>query len=850
MSRRRARAAALRAPSAPGERQRGRQRGRPLAGRPEAVRRPAMAAARQVLCLWALLGVPRVRCEPIRYSVAEEGESGSVVADVAEDAGLAPAQLSARRARIASPAGRQHFRLERGSGRLVVAERLDREEMCGRSRTCTLAFELLLADPLQFFPIEVSVEDINDHSPVFPDERVTFKILETSDPGTRFPVGAAQDLDIGSNDIQAYSIIPENEYFTVFIQSENEKFIELVLEKPLDREEQPEMDFTLVATDGGSPPRSGTTQIHIIVMDVNDNAPVFTQKVYIGHVLENAPEGSVVLRVVANDADEGFNGDISYQFSQSVGHRHSLFTINSKTGEIGIAKPLDFETEKKHKLTVQAVDGGGLSSMCNVIVEVLDVNDNAPEIVVSSFSSPIPENVEPGTVVALFAVRDQDSGVNGEITCALEEQLSFALRPAFKNYYELVTVSTLDREERAQHMVVVTAADAGSPPLTSTHTFSVDISDVNDNAPVFNQTSYTMYVHENNAPALLVGAVKATDADAGPNAKVSYSVVPARGPEEEPCSCVSVNSESGGVFVLRPLDYEQLRQLEVVVSAADAGSPPLSSSVSVRLLVVDENDNAPLVLHPSAQDSSPPSSELVPAGAEAGDLVSKVVAVDADSGQNSWLSYQLLRATEPGLFAVGAQSGEVRLRRPPTERDAAKQKLVVLVRDNGRPPLSATAALSVLLVPGSWDAQLPQQSPAAGEDDGSLTTSLIIALVFVSLLFLLSAAAFVACKVCKRKELSSGPVLYGASSVQSYVADGAAAGTLPHAYCYEVSLTTGSGNSEFKFLKPVLPSLPAQHCSTGVGGAHAEEFPPVPVTMGDADFESPGMQSVAQLNGF
>eukprot|EP00076_Gallus_gallus_P045233 XP_025010771.1 LOW QUALITY PROTEIN: protocadherin beta-16-like [Gallus gallus] len=296
-------------------------------------------------------------------------------------------------------------------------------------------------------------------------------------------------------------------------------------------------------------------------------------------------------------------------------------------------------------------------------------------------------------------------------------------------------------------MVVVTAADAGSPPLTSTHTFSVDISDVNDNAPVFNQTSYTMYVHENNAPALLVGAVKATDADAGPNAKVSYSVVPARGPEEEPCSCVSVNSESGGVFVLRPLDYEQLRQLEVVVSAADAGSPPLSSSVSVRLLVVDENDNAPLVLHPSAQDSSPPSSELVPAGAEAGDLVSKVVAVDADSGQNSWLSYQLLRATEPGLFAVGAQSGEVRLRRPPTERDAAKQKLVVLVRDNGRPPLSATAALSVLLVPGSWDAQLPQQSPAAGEDDGSLTTSLIIALVFVSLLFLLSAAAFVACKV-------------------------------------------------------------------------------------------------------
>ncbi|XP_052540562.1 protocadherin beta-4-like [Tympanuchus pallidicinctus] len=810
-----------------------------------------MAAARQVLCVWALLGVARVRCEPIRYSVAEEGESGSPVGDVAEDAGLAPAQLWARRARIASPAGRQHFGLERGSGRLVLAERLDREELCGRSRTCTLAFELLLADPLQFFPIEVSVEDINDHSPVFPDERLTFKILETSDPGSRFPVPAAQDLDIGSNDIQAYSIVPVNYYFRVFTQRRHEGSmnVELVLEKPLDREEQPEMDFTLVATDGGSPPRTGTVQIHIIVLDVNDNKPIFTQDTYNGQVAENAPEGSLVLHVLARDADVGINGDISYKFIQSVSQSQLPFTIDTKNGEIRVKEPLDFEAARKHQLSVQATDGGGLWTLCHVLIEVVDVNDNAPEIVVSSFSSPIPENAAPGTVVALFSVTDKDSGVNGEISCALAEQLSFSLRPAFKNYYELVTVSALDREQTARYTVVVTAADAGSPRLSGSHTFTVDVSDVNDNAPVFNQTSYTMYVHENNVPALLVGAVQARDADAGANGKVSYSLVAADPPEREPCSCVSVNSESGAVFVLRPLDYEQLRQLEVVVSAADAGSPPLSSSVGVRLLVVDENDNAPLVLHPSAQDGGPAWSEPVPAWAEAGDLVSKVVAVDADSGQNSWLSYRLLRATEPGLFAVGAQSGEVRLRRPPTERDAAKQKLVVLVRDNGRPPLSATAALSVLLLHGSRDAELPQQSPAAHDDDGSLTASLIVALVLVSLLFLVSAAAFAACKACKSKEPSSGHVLYGPSGVPSCVADGAAAGTLPHAYCYELSLTTGSGSSEFQFLKPVLPSLPAQRCSTGVAGDDAEHFPAVPVPVGDADVESPGMQAVGQFHG-
>uniref|UniRef100_A0A8B9I8J9 Cadherin domain-containing protein n=1 Tax=Anser brachyrhynchus TaxID=132585 RepID=A0A8B9I8J9_9AVES len=478
-------------------------------------------------------------------------------------------------------------------------------------------------------------------------------------------------------------------------------------------------------------------QIHIVVLDVNDNAPVFTQDVYVGQVLESAPAGSVVLRVVATDADVGLNGDISYRFSQAVSESHLPFTIDTRSGEIQVTKPLDFETTQKHELSVLATDGGGFSGMCNVVVEVVDVNDNAPELMVSSFSSHIPENALPGTLVAVFAVRDRDSGVNGEITCALEDQLSFSLRPAYKNYYELVTVSTLDREETAQYLVVILAADAGSPSLTNTQTFTVDISDVNDNAPVFNQTSYTMYVRENNTPTVLVGAVSAVDSDAGPNAKVIYSLGPVYAAEQDPCSCISVNSENGHVFVLRPLDYEQVRQLEVLVSATDAGSPPLSTNVTVRLLVVDENDNAPLVLHP-AQDSSPPSSEVVPASSEVGDLVTKVVAVDADSGQNSWLSFHLLRATDPGLFAVGTQNGEVRLRRPVTERDAMKQKLEVLVRDNGRPPLSATAALSVLLLNGLSQEHLPQQEVAVQDEDSSLTIYLIISLVFVSLLFLTS----------------------------------------------------------------------------------------------------------------
>ncbi|CAM9463302.1 unnamed protein product [Bubo scandiacus] len=808
-----------------------------------------MAIARQVLCLAAFLSLPPARPEPLRYSVAEEGESGSVVANVAEDAGLAPAQLSARRARLASEDGRQRFRLDRGTGRLVVAERLDREELCGQSATCTLPLELLLADPLQFFRVEVAVEDINDHSPAFPEERVTLKILETSNPGSRFPLEGARDLDVGSNGVQAYSIAPENEYFSVSFGSRRngDKYVELVLEKMLDREEQAEVGFSLIAVDGGSPPRSGTTQIHIVVLDVNDNAPIFTQERYTGQVLENSPEGSVVLSVVATDQDAGPNGDITYEFSQVVGQSHSAFVIDPVSGEIRLMEPLDFEAAETHELSVRATDGGGLSAICKVLVEVVDVNDNAPELVVSSFSSPLPENVLPGTVVALFAVKDRDAGANGKISCALEYQLSFSLWPAYKNYYELVTVSVLDREETARYILTVTAADAGSPPLTTTQTFTVDISDVNDNAPVFNQTSYTMYVRENNVPTVLVGAVSASDADMGPNAKVTYSLAPAQPTEQPPCSCISVNSENGHVFVLRPLDYERVRQIEVSVSASDAGTPPLSANVTVRLLVVDENDNAPLVLYP-AQDSSPASSELVPMSAEAGYLVTKVVAVDADSGQNSWLSYHLLRATDPGLFAVGAQSGEVRLRRPVTERDAVKQKLVVLVRDNGRPPLSATAALSALLLKDFSDVRLPHSSLAAEDEGGSLTTYLIISLVFVSLLFLVSTAAFVTRKVCKRKELKGEHVLYGTGHLQSGLADAAAAGTLPHAYCYEISLTTGSGNSEFKFLKPIVPSLPPQHCAMGGGTDDDLHFPRGPMAVEDTAPENPGTLSAEQFN--
>ncbi|XP_027766650.1 protocadherin beta-5-like, partial [Empidonax traillii] len=533
--------------------------------------------------------------------------------------------------RLVSEDGRQHFRFDRASGRLVVADRLDREQLCGQADTCTLPFELLLADPLQFFRVEVTLEDINDHAPVFPEERVTFEIPETSDPGSQFPLEVALDFDVGSNSVQAYSIVPENEYFSVSYQSgiRGKEYVELVLEKPLDREEQAEMDFSLIAVDGGSPPRSGTTQIHITVLDANDNAPVFTQKEYDVKVLENVPEGSVVLSVLATDRDSGLNGDISYQLSKGVGKSDSAFEIDSITGEIKLTKPLDFEAAQTHELSVRATDGGGLSAICKVLVEVLDVNDNAPELLVSSFSSPLAENSAPGTVVALFTVRDRDAGANGKVSCALDHQLFFSLRPAYKNYYELVTVRALDREDTAQHILTVTAVDGGSPPRSGTTQIHITILDVNDNSPVFTQKIYHRQVLESAPEGSLVLIVLATDPDAGVNGEISYQFSQ---PVSQSDSAFEIDSRSGEIKLSKPLDFEAAQTHELRVRATDGGG--LSAICKVLVEVLDVNDNAPELLVSSF--SSPLAENSAP-----GTVVALFTVRDRDAGANGKVSCAL-----------------------------------------------------------------------------------------------------------------------------------------------------------------------------------------------------------------
>ncbi|XP_059102204.1 protocadherin beta-14-like [Peromyscus eremicus] len=772
-------------------------------------RRTLILQKRQVLVFFVLLGLSQASTESLHYSVAEETEIGSFVANLARDLGLGVAELSSREARVVSDDNKKHLHLNLMTGDLLLSERLDREELCGSTQPCVLPFQVVLENPLQFYRAELHVRDINDHSPMFLDKEITIKIPESATIGATFLIENAQDLDIGSNGLQDYSISPNSHFYIKIHDSGNGKiYPELVLDRALDREEESELRLTLTALDGGSPPRSGTTSILIKVLDINDNAPEFAQSFYEVQVPEDTPIGSSIIAISAKDLDIGNSGKISYSFLHASEGIRKTFEINPTSGEVNLRSLLDFEVIQSYSVNIQATDGGGLSAKCTLLVKVLDINDNAPEVIISSITKTIPENASEA-LVALFSVRDQDSGDNGKILCSIQDDLPFILKPTFKNFFTLLSEKALDRESRGEYNITITVTDMGTPRLTTQHTITVQVSDVNDNAPTFTQTSYTLFVQENNSPALHIGTISATDSDSGSNADITYSLLPTHDPQLGLASLISINAENGQLFALRALDYEAQQAFEFHVGATDQGSPALSSQALVRVLVLDANDNAPFVLYP-LQNASAPCTELLPRAAEPGYLVTKVVAVDRDSGQNAWLSFQLLKATEPGLFSVWAHNGEVRTSRLLSERDAPKHRLLLLVKDNGDPPRSASVTLHVLLVDGFSQPYLPLPEVARdpAQDEDVLTLYLVIALASVSSIFLLSVLLFVGVRLCRRARAASlGGCSVPEGHFPGHLVDISGAGTLSQSYQYEVCLTGGTGTNEFKFLKPVMPSL-------------------------------------------
>ena len=481
-------------------------------------------------------------------------------------------------------------------------------------------------------------------------------------------------------------------------KSDGSKFPELVVEKPLDREKQASFRLLLTAVDGGQPERSGSTLLLIKILDVNDNAPVFDEAVKKVSLLENVAPGTLVTKLNATDADSGQNGEISFLFSKYTPERTAkLFSVDSKSGEIRVNGDVDYEVSSVYHITVQARDAGSpaMEGSCNVIVEIIDVNDNIPEVTLSSLTTPIREDSKPQTVIALISAHDPDSGKNGEVTLTVQPGLPFKLNAAFGGHYSLITDGILDRESVSEYTVVIVATDQGSPPLSSRTTFLVELSDVNDNAPVFSQPSYSVDVPENNALSAPIAEVSAADPDLGDNARVSYSILPSEFQGLPTSSYVYINPDTGQIFSMRSLDYELLNAFRVEVQARDMGVPARASNVTVHVFVVDVNDHAPVLLHP-AHPKDAGLQLAVPQSASPGHLINKLVAVDQDSGHNAWLFYAIAPGPNAGLFRLGSHTGELRTARKLAEEEKGlSYDIVVIIQDNGEPVLSTSVAVSV-----------------------------------------------------------------------------------------------------------------------------------------------------------
>ncbi|XP_068570880.1 protocadherin gamma-A4-like isoform X19 [Cebidichthys violaceus] len=755
-------------------------------------------ALRPILCIASFIVTLHLVNGDLSYSIPEEMKRESVIGNIAKDLGLDLRTLSSRKARVDFEGTRKRYcDINLSTGDLITSERIDRESLCGKKPSCVVKIDLVLENPLELHRLSLHIQDVNDNSPKFKKQLIEMEISESAAKGNRFSIEEAHDADIGQNAVQRYNL-QKNDNFILAVDSNK---VELVLENTLDREKEKDINLLLTALDGGSPQRSGTVVIHVTVLDANDNAPVFSQAVYKASLPENSPPDTIVINVSATDADEGVNGDVTYDLSHVSDDDVNVFSIDPKTGEIKVTGVIDFEEISSFEMGVKAKDGLGLTSYAKVIIDVTDINDNAPVIYLQSLTNPIPENVSPGTEVGIINVQDRDSETNRQVRCSIQQNVPFKLVPSIKNYYSLVTTGQLDRELESDYNITITATDEGSPPLSSSKTVQLSVADINDNPPVFEEQSYSAYVTENNKPGSTLCSVTARDPDWRQNGTVIYSLLPGEVNGDPVSSYLSVNGDTGVIHAVRSFDYEQFRSFKVHVTARDNGSPPLSSNVTVSVFVSDVNDNSPQILYPAPEGNSF-MTELVPKAAHGGSLVSKVIAVDADSGQNAWLSYHIVKSTDPGLFSIGLHSGEIRTQRDISESDSMKQNLIVSVKDNGQPSLSATCSMYLLISDNL--AEVPELKDISYDEKNSkLTSYLIIALVSVSTFFLTFIIIILGVRFCRRRKprlLFDGAVAIPSAYLPPNYADVDGTGTLRSTYNYDAYLTTGSRTSDFKFV--------------------------------------------------
>ncbi|XP_037103016.1 protocadherin-17 isoform X2 [Syngnathus acus] len=812
------------------------------------------------LLLWARA----LTLKNLNYSVPEEQGPGTVIGNIAKDARLGLEQIGqggqGKKAnfRVLENSAPHLIDVDPQSGLLYTKQRIDRETLCKRNPKCQLSMEVFANDK-EICMIKIDVQDINDNSPAFPSDQIDIDISENAVPGTRFPLTSAHDSDAGENGLKTYQITRDDyNLFSLEVKSRGDgtKFPELVIQRPLDREERNHHTLILSATDGGEYPRSGTMQINVKVIDSNDNSPVFDQPSYVVEIPENSPPGKVLIDLNATDPDEGNNGQVVYSFSGYAPERiRELFSIDSRTGVIKIQGEIDYEESPVIEIDVQAKDLGPnpIPGHCKVTVKVLDRNDNWPSIgFVSVRQGAISEAAPPGTVIALVRVTDKDSGRNGQLQCRVLGNVPFKLEENYDNFYTVVTDRPLDRETQDEYNVTIVAKDNGIPPLNSTKSFTVKILDENDNVPRFTKAVYLLQIPENNIPGEFLGSVLAHDPDLGQNGTVYYSIMNSNVSGGDVNTYVNVNAANGAIYAVRSFNYEQIKYFDFKVLARDAGSPHLESNTTVRISVLDVNDNIPVIVLPLLQNDT---AEIhVPRNVGVGYIVTTVRAVDNDYGESGRLTYEISDGNEEHLFDIDPVTGEVRTAHPFWDNGNPVVELIIRVSDHGKPTLTAAARLLIKASNGQ---------PADGllhVDDNQnwdMSLPLIVTLSIISIM-LLAAMVTIAVK-CKRenkeirtyncriaeyshpqlgkgkkKKINKNDIMLVQSEVEERdamnvmnVVSSPSLATSPMYFDYQTRLPLSSPRSEVMYLKPTSNNLSVPQ---GHVGCHTSFTSPVTST--------------------
>lgn len=661
----------------------------------------------------------------VQYRVLEEVPPGTVIGSLAEHFEGGESGEAAETFQLMETPGRFPLHVGSGDGVLSTAGRVDREQLCRHTDPCWVSFDVLAAQNPALIHVEVQVMDVNDNVPWFPTPELELEISESASLRTRIPLDRALDADVGPNARCSYALSPSEHFaLEVVSGSDGTRHAELIVVKEVDRELHSSFDLVLMATDHGEPPKSGTALIKVIVLDSNDNSPVFAESSLTVEVWEDAQPGTLLVTVTATDPDQGPNGEIEYSLSKHAPPEVlSTFSIDPRTGSVLLRLPLDYEETHAYELDVQARDLGAnpIPAHCKVLVKVLDVNDNAPDVHVT-WAARVPvlsEALPKDSFVALVTASDPDSGSNGQVLCSLSQgHEHFRLKRTNSHSFALLTNATLDRERRAEYNLTLVVRDMGDLSLAVLKHLTICISDVNDNAPAFEKAAYEAAVAENSeAPAFLL-TVHATDPDLGFNGKVTYRIL-----DPSALGLVSVDPITGDVFALQAFDYEQVKSLEFLVTAEDGGHPKLASNISIRLAVLDRNDNAPIITTPALVGGVATLSVLVNVdtgccwvvpgngstqGAAAvtnstlvscpgSPLLFTIVARDVDSGINGALRYDLVGGDDARLFILDPLLGQVSLNASNASSLAGSQReLLVRVSDQGDSPLHTLARLRLL----------------------------------------------------------------------------------------------------------------------------------------------------------